>query len=96
MDDGSEKSTITSEQCRIQSSRTRQSKTNAVKSKIKTQNLRRPKSKLKSNNQEDSLVTDLPCLDSSNECIDLLTEKAIANSGELQTLKHELDCLIGG
>ena len=32
----------------------------------------------------------LPCLDSSSECIDLLTEAAIAHSGELQTLKARI------
>ena len=32
----------------------------------------------------------LPCLDSSSKCIELLTEKAIAHSGELQTLEARI------
>ncbi len=39
------------------------------------------------------LVTDLPCLDSSDECIDLLTDKAIANSPELETLEARIGLL---
>jgi predicted ATPase len=33
---------------------------------------------------------ELPCLSSSNECIELLTEKAIANSPELVTLDEQI------
>jgi hypothetical protein len=37
-----------------------------------------------------SLMTELPCLDSSTECIEQLTEKAIANSSELVTLDEQI------
>ena len=37
-----------------------------------------------------SLMTELPCLDSSSECIELLAEKAIANSDELVTLDEQI------
>ena len=40
-----------------------------------------------------SLITDLPCLNSSSECIDLLTEKAIAHSSELQTIQTRIGLL---
>jgi hypothetical protein len=35
----------------------------------------------------------LPCLDSSPECIDQLTEQAIANSPQLQTIKLQVEIL---
>ena len=35
----------------------------------------------------------LPCLNSSTKCIEQLTEKAIANSGELQTLEERIGLL---
>lgn len=37
--------------------------------------------------------SDLPCLNSSSECIDLLTEKAIAHSNELQTIETRIGLL---
>jgi predicted ATPase len=37
-----------------------------------------------------SLMTELPCLDSSSKCIEQLTEKAIANSSELVTLDEQI------
>lgn len=61
------------------------------KSKIQNREVQNPKSKIQ--NQEDLLVTDLPCLDSTNECIQLLTEKAIAHSAELKTLSERIGLL---
>ena len=37
-----------------------------------------------------SLMTELPCLDSSSECIELLAEKAYANSPELVTIEEQI------
>ena len=41
-------------------------------------------------NSEEQLTTELPCFDSSNECIDELTKQAIANSPKLKTLDSRI------
>ena len=51
--------------------------------------IQNPKSKI--HNQE--VQNRLPCLNSSNECIEKLTEKAIANSSELKTLQKRINLL---
>ena len=66
----------------------------------KSQELIIPDGKIQNRNQllitdNWSSVTDsdLPCLNSSSECIDLLTEKAIAHSNELQTIETRIGLL---
>jgi hypothetical protein len=54
------------------------------KSKIQNREVQNPKSKIQN---------ELPCLDSSPKCIDLLTEKAIAFSAELETLSERIGLL---
>ena len=44
-------------------------------------------------NPKSKIQNRLPCLDSGPECIDLLTEAAIAHSGELQTLEVRIGLL---
>jgi hypothetical protein len=41
-------------------------------------------------NPKSKIQNQLPCLDSSSECIDLLTKAAIAHSGELQILQARI------
>ncbi len=41
-------------------------------------------------NSEKQLTTELPCLDSSSECVEKLTQKAIANSPKLKTLDNRI------
>ena len=51
---------------------------------IENNSIQNPKSKIQN---------ELPCLDSSPKCIDVLTEAAIAHSGELQTLEERIGLL---
>ncbi len=63
---------------------------NEVIQNSKSKSSQTPRWRKRQGNADQEIQNQLPCLDSSTECIDLLTEKAIAHSGELQTLKARI------
>ena len=62
-------------------------------SEFKIQNTSPDSKKILIQNPKSKIQNELPCLDSSPQCIDLLTEAAIAHSGELQTLEARIGLL---